>query len=715
MNRGLKKIYNQISDSSGLINYKLNLYNDDNNLFINIPLFNNNINLSLIYNHQNKDVLFDCGKGFKMNYYSKFMYNSNGNSTLEKADRTITLESSSYTSITDESSYAIANLLINHVLTITDFKSNTVLCANTHNYPSLITLRNGYLLQFGVDNSNKVEYIKYRPADSDLHTIEKLEFTYKENTNLISKIEYYDSNNVLVNYVEFEYDETNNYLKKIRYKSNQDVEKCRLEFEYNSNYLLITTYDSNVPVDEFKYNFNSNNKITSIYDKFDLINSFTYYNEYTVVSDKYNNQIEYHFKDNKLSYTKDSYSNITYFEYDIFDRLILNISNINLLDNTYNMISNISSSYYFNLNPNNKYMLIILTNNEITLTLKETIYSNSNEDDIYFYEYKTFTGLRIFNLNVYDLNEIFISNPNHVEKIMLIKNKEYTKYEYNNKSYITKIETLGTYTIYTYDTNGNMLTSNDGITTYNYTYDERCNMLTKSDSYTTDHYTYDSYNNVRSHYVVQGNTHYPSKNMYYISNNLLHDTAIVYENDSCRSLNMYQYTTDLKISKIFTYFKYEYDEYEEFPTTEYTYDSQGRITKLRNISYENVSSPSATIYNIDIKKTYVLCDLKKTSLHSQSNNDITYIDYSYEYDLYKRLIGIKYNHDDFNNPYSDIVFISYNQNNDIYTYNMYGNIYEYNYNLNSSINNIKLNNNLICSYLYDNKNNLIRLNDNLLN
>ena len=36
MNRGLKEIYNQISDSFGLIDYKLNLYNPDNNLFINI-------------------------------------------------------------------------------------------------------------------------------------------------------------------------------------------------------------------------------------------------------------------------------------------------------------------------------------------------------------------------------------------------------------------------------------------------------------------------------------------------------------------------------------------------------------------------------------------------------------------------------------------------------------------------------------------------------
>ena len=36
MNRGVKEIYNQIEDSEGVINYKMNLYNSDNNLFINI-------------------------------------------------------------------------------------------------------------------------------------------------------------------------------------------------------------------------------------------------------------------------------------------------------------------------------------------------------------------------------------------------------------------------------------------------------------------------------------------------------------------------------------------------------------------------------------------------------------------------------------------------------------------------------------------------------
>ena len=47
MNKGLKDVFNQISSSEGLIDYKLNLYNADNNLFINIPLFNNNINWNI--------------------------------------------------------------------------------------------------------------------------------------------------------------------------------------------------------------------------------------------------------------------------------------------------------------------------------------------------------------------------------------------------------------------------------------------------------------------------------------------------------------------------------------------------------------------------------------------------------------------------------------------------------------------------------------------
>ena len=86
------------------------------------------------------------------------------------------------------------------------------------------------------------------------------------------------------------------------------------------------------------------------------------------------------------------------------------------------MISNISSSYNFNLNSNYKYILLVKTTSNTLITLKGTIYSNSNEDDEYIYDYYTFNGLKILFIDVYDLNEIFISNPNYVEKIMLIKN-----------------------------------------------------------------------------------------------------------------------------------------------------------------------------------------------------------------------------------------------------------------------------------------------------
>lgn len=157
MNRGLKEIYNQISDSLGLIDYKLNLYNPDNSLFINIPLFNTlnkNLNLSLIYNHQNRNSLTDCGKGFKLNHY-KHLDGNSINPYLEEADKTINLYSSYYTSIIDERTYDLTfyddddnpNVCD---LTINDFNLNEIYMITQRSYPNYINLRNGYQFIYNI-------------------------------------------------------------------------------------------------------------------------------------------------------------------------------------------------------------------------------------------------------------------------------------------------------------------------------------------------------------------------------------------------------------------------------------------------------------------------------------------------------------------------------------------------------------------------------------
>ena len=54
-NKGLKSYTKQISGNIGLISYNVNVYSDDSNLVLTIPLINldegNPVGLSLIYNY----------------------------------------------------------------------------------------------------------------------------------------------------------------------------------------------------------------------------------------------------------------------------------------------------------------------------------------------------------------------------------------------------------------------------------------------------------------------------------------------------------------------------------------------------------------------------------------------------------------------------------------------------------------------------------------
>ena len=77
-NKGLKGYTKQLSGTVFDVGeVSLNLYKEDLNLVNQIPLLQtkglNKINLSLIYNYQNKEVNNIFGKGMKLNMYSKLV------------------------------------------------------------------------------------------------------------------------------------------------------------------------------------------------------------------------------------------------------------------------------------------------------------------------------------------------------------------------------------------------------------------------------------------------------------------------------------------------------------------------------------------------------------------------------------------------------------------------------------------------------------------
>ncbi len=78
-NKGLKSYTKQISGSIGSIGYNVNVNNNDSNLILTIPLLSsggvNRVGLSLIYNHQNKNVTSIYGAGMKLNNQYKLTNN----------------------------------------------------------------------------------------------------------------------------------------------------------------------------------------------------------------------------------------------------------------------------------------------------------------------------------------------------------------------------------------------------------------------------------------------------------------------------------------------------------------------------------------------------------------------------------------------------------------------------------------------------------------
>ena len=650
MNRGTKDSYNQISGNEDIIEYDINLCNTDNNIIIEIPLVKSlygNIDLSIIYNHQTRNQNNEFGKGYKLNYYSRAYYN--GAYVEYEEDKIISVYNN--TEIIDYITYA-KNLDYEdefESLVVYDNYGNSKTILNDYNYPSNIYLRNGSNLEFTFDNTKRITKIK------DLLTLDEVLFEYLSNKIIITN-KMNDNNNPILNTVELLYDSDNN-LYDIKYKKNNITIK-EITITNVSLYKELCVYHLNELINKFRYNYNSLDKITSIYDKDGLILSFEYYQDNTKAYDKYNNYKTYYFKNNKLSYSIDNHNVLDYLEYDSNDNLIYTNSNIKLNDYVGEMIYNISSNYQLNLNKDMYYTLLIETDSSKTLTFK-----NNNVITTY-----NINGYKLISFKPNGLIEIIFNNINNILKIKLIENKDFFKYEYNNRGYKTKEQYLAKIIEYLYDSSGNIISIDDSNIIKTYTYDIKNNMLTESyDNEIHKEYSYNNYNNLVSYeddynHITYSYSH--NKITYVTTNNL--DTEY------------YEYDSNLNLSE---------DGIMEnngvrYNLNEYTYDSNYRIIKKRKKDHYQIDE-----YQIDINTSYNTNDIEKELSYDNGND--TY-KFKYFYNSNNDLIEIKYLD-------QTIKTITYDEtySERINSVTKYGNIESYVYNSNNTLSSIIKNNETI--------------------
>ena len=231
MNQGLKSYTKQFThDVSGVGRLAFNMCGAAKNMHMIIPLIStvgqSPINLSLIYNEQDKDVTGQFGKGFRLSTYQKLTYMNMPApmgliANIKNADGSV----DNYVPLTNpETGYTLSYEHIEDILYgyfLRDQQGNEVQLETTFSHPVMIRNKNGETMSFdsSLDNLNYIqnEYGDIVNFNTSGNTITA---TYTHNGTVVSKtvltlqdsqivyIKYYEGSSTLVG-------ETN-----IRYLSN---------------------------------------------------------------------------------------------------------------------------------------------------------------------------------------------------------------------------------------------------------------------------------------------------------------------------------------------------------------------------------------------------------------------------------------------------------------------------------------------------------------
>lgn len=575
-NRGLKDytgmLKTELASGAGFINVNKN----DANLLFLLPLFNIRhpkiLNLSLVYNYQQRNETSLFGKGFKLNLYTEinmvgnhyevknsdgsidsYYYDSGTTYKNEETKNTFSvLSEGGYTiyKITDKEGYFCKyNLLLSPNYPVCMGKDNEIIDVKLHENNKKILLNvNNYIIEFTIDSSfstyNRVNKITY----SSYGLNEEYDITYS--SEYISEVVYKVSGNETIK-TELEFYSGSIYFKDV---TNKEAFQYIISYDKVSK-IIHTDYPTTFP------------KVTET--------NITYYSNKTLVKDYLNNELFYFFDNyGKILYNlkriyNDGGQTISYalnnIYYDDNKRLIHESSSIRY----YPELGNLLSSKRIN----------DFNNNSLTIT-GYNVYQNdyfykyilTDTADLvsgsgYLYKMVNINGLADDNYVISVLVKLHNYNPNYNPLNLKIIYGNSERNTYLRKKVINTEYELLTIGFHLYESVTN-------ISIYLYINDATMviggiQLLKKSFGI---NYNYDINNNVNYIETKDGKTNYQ-----YNANNLV--SKVIYPDNTFQEIEYTQIKGVYKISKTT-------NEYGLIEETEYdTSNGKEIIKRLKNNNY----------------------------------------------------------------------------------------------------------------------------------
>lgn len=315
-NKGLKSYTKQFTNNVGDIGVSANLYSLHGNMHVLFPIFTtvgySPIDVSLIYNHQDKSTLGEFGYGYKLNYYKELeyvdsttinVYNNDGSMDVYifNTDRFENKELGNYIS----RSYDSSNLMYRYKLYNKNGDYLDYLQSNMK-YPQSINLVSGEVLSFTFDSNNDI--LQITNSNNDVVTF------VKNDESLITSI-VWKHNDVILKTATITY--YSSILKTVVIVNNNSEVVGNYEFVIGSNIELTDVLTGETA----KLTYVGNKLrgyikgVNTLRDE--LTTTITYDDYRTTVSDSLGNSTTYVFDvDGVLRYEIDSENNYISYTFD---------------------------------------------------------------------------------------------------------------------------------------------------------------------------------------------------------------------------------------------------------------------------------------------------------------------------------------------------------------------------------------------------------------
>lgn len=320
MNKGLKNYTKQFTEKVGDVTTNVNLFKDDANLHITVPLLSTSglspFSSCLIYNHQDKDQNGIFGKGFRLNFFAQKSLVGDKKLQIKNADGSIdeynvgewNQETQTKATFVYDDSYKIS-----YHVELCDKDENKRIYGAISDYPSRITTKSGDI--FDLDFVATTKTIKNQKGD--------LIRFIPNSDGKIGEIQYLVNGDirdcVVLSYIS-------ERLTMLTYKTAAGTIKAKTVIEYDDS--SISVYD-HISEHQLMFSFVGGRveKVSKVYsDNFTncLETKIEYSGNMTKVTNWQGDSIEYYFDNTGLPlFQLDSDNYIVETEYDSTTKLLM--------------------------------------------------------------------------------------------------------------------------------------------------------------------------------------------------------------------------------------------------------------------------------------------------------------------------------------------------------------------------------------------------------